>query len=404
MAMDAEILIYIYRGRNHKGELVKGKLQARNLSQAKIQLRNQGIFFTYLKKKAKPVFIRNKKLSPTDITIFTRQLATMITAGVPLVQSFDIVADSFKKPLMRDLINDIRNEVIIGSTFTASLRRHPRQFDDLFCGLVEAGETAGALEAMLDRVATYKEKTEMLKAKIKKALIYPVAVVVVALLVTVILLVKVVPIFAQSFSSFGAELPAFTQLVLDLSDTMREAWLFLLSLAIVGLIGFRQACVRCKKFAYVVDGLILRVPIIGLIAYHSIIARFARTLCTTFSAGLPIADALKSAASAAGNAPYRDAILKIREEVLTGIQLQQAIKNRRIFPSLLQQMTAIGEESGTLDEMLAKTAAHYEQSVDNSVDHLTSLLEPIIMSVLGILVGGLLIAMYMPIFQLGNVV
>ena len=257
---------------------------------------------------------------------------------------------------------------------------------------------------MLDRVATYKEKTEQLKAKIKKALTYPAAVMVVALIVTAILLIKVVPIFAETFSGFGADLPAFTLFVLGLSETMQESWLFLLFFIGVALIAFREARFRSEKFAYAVDGVMLKIPIIGLIVYNSIIARFARTLSTTFSAGVPIVDALESVAGAAGNRLYADAIMKIRDEVMTGIQLQQAIKNRNMFPTLLQQMTAIGEESGALDEMLEKAATHYEEAVDNSVDNLTSLLEPLIMSVLGVLVGGLLIAMYLPIFQLGNVV
>ena len=305
---------------------------------------------------------------------------------------------------MRDLIYEIRDNVSAGGGFAAALRKHPRQFDDLFCGLVESGETAGALETMLDRVATYKEKTEQLKAKIKKALTYPIAVMVIALVVTAILLIKVVPIFAETFSGFGADLPAFTLFVLGLSDAIRESWVFLLFCIGAGLIAFREARFRSEKFAYGVDRAILKIPIVGLIVYNSIIARFARTLSTTFSAGVPIVDALESVAGAAGNRLYADAIIKISEEVMTGIQLQQAIKNRNMFPMLLQQMAAIGEESGALDEMLEKAATHYEEAVDNSVDNLTSLLEPMIMSVLGVLVGGLLIAMYLPIFQLGNVV
>lgn len=350
------------------------------------------------------MFSRDKKVVPADIAVFTRQLATMMKAGVPLVQSFEIVADGSDKPKMRDLIFDVRDNVSAGGGFAAALRNHPRQFDDLFCSLVESGETAGALETMLDRVATYKEKTEQLKAKIKKALTYPIAVLVVALVVTAILLIKVVPIFAETFSGFGADLPAFTLFVLGLSETMQEYWILVLLVICGGLVGFREARFRSEKFAYAVDAAMLKIPIIGIIIYNSIIARFARTLSTTFSAGVPIVDALESVAGAAGNRLYSDAIMKIRDEVMTGIQLQQAIKNRNMFPTLLQQMTAIGEESGALDEMLEKAATHYEEAVDNSVDNLTSLLEPLIMSVLGVLVGGLLIAMYMPIFQLGNVV
>lgn len=404
MATTADTLMFTFKGKNRKGEKVEGELRSDNLAGAKSQLRKQGIISTSIKKKGKPMFSRDKKIVPADIAVFTRQLATMMKAGVPLVQSFEIVADGSDKPLMRDLIYEICDNVSAGGGFAAALRKHPRQFDDLFCSLVESGETAGALETMLDRVATYKEKTEQLKAKIKKALTYPVAVMVVALVVTAILLIKVVPIFADTFSGFGADLPAFTLFVLGLSDAMRESWVFLLFCIGAGLIAFREARFRSEKFAYAVDGAMLKVPIVGLIVYNSIIARFARTLSTTFSAGVPIVDALESVAGAAGNRLYADAIMKIREEVMTGIQLQQAIKNRNMFPTLLQQMAAIGEESGALDEMLEKAASHYEEAVDNSVDNLTSLLEPIIMSVLGVLVGGLLIAMYLPIFQLGNVV
>ena len=404
MATTADTSVFIYKGKNRKGEKVEGELRSDNLAGAKSQLRKQGIISTSIKKKAKPLFSHDKKIVPADIAAFTRQLATMMKAGLPLVQSFEIVADGVDKSLMRDLIYEIRDNVSAGGGFAAALRKHPRQFDDLFCGLVESGETAGALETMLDRVATYKEKTEQLKAKIKKALTYPIAVMVIALVVTAILLIKVVPIFAETFSGFGADLPAFTLFVLGLSDAIRESWVFLLFCIGAGLIAFREARFRSEKFAYGVDRAILKIPIVGLIVYNSIIARFARTLSTTFSAGVPIVDALESVAGAAGNRLYADAIIKISEEVMTGIQLQQAIKNRNMFPMLLQQMAAIGEESGALDEMLEKAATHYEEAVDNSVDNLTSLLEPMIMSVLGVLVGGLLIAMYLPIFQLGNVV
>ena len=404
MATTAEKLTFTYKGKNRKGEKVDGELRSNNLAGAKSQLRKQGVISTSIRKKSKPMFSRDKKVVPADIAVFTRQLATMMKAGVPLVQSFEIVADGSDKPKMRDLIFDVRDNVSAGGGFAAALRNHPRQFDDLFCSLVESGETAGALETMLDRVATYKEKTEQLKAKIKKALTYPIAVLVVALVITAILLIKVVPIFAETFSGFGADLPAFTLFVLGLSETMQEYWILVLLVICGGLVGFREARFRSEKFAYAVDAAMLKIPIIGIIVYNSIIARFARTLSTTFSAGVPIVDALESVAGAAGNRLYSIAVMKIRDEVMTGIQLQQAIKNRNMFPTLLQQMTAIGEESGALDEMLEKAATHYEEAVDNSVDNLTSLLEPLIMSVLGVLVGGLLIAMYMPIFQLGNVV
>ena len=404
MATAIETHLFVFKGKNRKGEKIGGEVRADNLAGAKAQLRKQGVISTSVKKKPKPMFSRSKKIVPADIAIFTRQLATMMKAGVPLVQSFEIVADGSDKPLMKELIYEIRDDVSAGGGFANALRKHPRQFDDLFCSLVESGETAGALETMLDRVATYKEKTEQLKAKIKKALTYPIAVMVVAIVVTGILLIKVVPVFAETFAGFGADLPAFTLFVLGLSETLQGSWMFVLLCIGAGLVGVREARFRSEKFAYMVDKYMLRLPVVGNILYNSIIARFARTLATTFSAGVPIVDALQSVAGAAGNRLYYDAIMQVREDVMTGIQLQQAIKARKMFPTLLHQMAAIGEESGALDEMLEKAALHYEEAVDNSVDNLTSLLEPMIMAVLGVLVGGLLIAMYLPIFQLGNVV
>ena len=404
MTSAIETSLFIYRGKNRKGEKVDGELRANNLAGAKSLLRKQGIISTSIKKKAQPLFSRPKKIVPADIAVFTRQLATMMKAGVPLVQSFDIVADGCDKPLMKELIHEIRDTVAAGGGFANALRKHPRQFDDLFCSLVESGETAGALETMLDRVATFKEKTEQLKAKIKKALTYPLAVLVVAVIVTAILLIKVVPIFAETFRGFGADLPAFTLFVLGLSEALQNSWIMVLLVIGASLIGFREARFRSKKFAYWVDKYMLKLPVVGNIIYNSIIARFARTLATTFSAGVPIVDALQSVAGAAGNQLYANAIMEVREEVMTGIQLQQTLKSRKLFPTLLYQMTAIGEESGALDEMLEKAALHCEEAVDNAVDNLTSLLEPLIMAVLGVQVGGLLIAMYLPIFQLGNVV
>ena len=404
MATVADTQLFVYKGKNRKGEKVEGELRADNLTLAKGQLRKQGIISTSLKKKPKPLFGSRKKITPADIALFTRQLATMMKAGVPLVQSFDIVADGVDNETMKELIFQIRDDVAAGGGFANALRKSPRNFDDLFCSLVDAGETAGALETMLDRVATYKEKTEQLKAKIKKAMTYPIAVMVVAIIVTAILLIKVVPVFAETFSSFGADLPAFTLFVLGLSESLQSSWMFILVIIAVSIYAFKEARFRSKKFAYAVDKYTLKVPIVGGIVYDAVVARFARTLATTFAAGVPIVDALESVAGAAGNALYHDAILRVRDDVTTGIQLQQAIKSTGMFPILLQQMAAIGEESGALDEMLEKAATHYEELVDNSVDNLTSLLEPMIMAVLGVLVGGLLIAMYLPIFQLGNVV
>ena len=396
--------IFLYKGVDKKGKKVEGEITGTNPAIVKAQLLKQGIRAQNVRKKPKPLFGGKKKIKPMDIAIFTRQMATMMKAGVPLVQSFDIVADGVDNPTLAELIRSIREDVAAGGGFAPSLRKHPKYFDDLFCNLVESGEQSGSLETMLDRIATYKEKTERLKAKIKKAMTYPIAVVVVAIVVTGILLVKVVPQFAETFSSFGADLPAFTLFVLGLSDLAQAYWLQALVLIIASSFVFKSLKQRNKSFAVMLDKLILRVPIIGQIVYQSIVARFARTLSTTFAAGVPLIDALESVAGATGNAIYEAAVLRVRDEVSTGTQLNTALRQTKMFPSMLLQMTTIGEESGSLDEMLDKVATYYEEAVDNLVDSLTSLLEPMIMSVLGVLVGGLMIAMYLPIFQLGNVV
>lgn len=397
--------VFIYKGTDKKGAKVEGELSGTNTALVKAQLVRQGINPKVIRKKPKPMFGGSKKaISPQDIAVFTRQMATMMKAGVPLVQSFEIVAEGVESDSLRDLITKIKDDVASGSSFAKSLEKHPRYFDDLFCSLVESGEQAGALETMLDRIATYKEKTEATKAKIKKAMTYPIAVVVVAVVVTGILLVKVVPTFAETFSSFGADLPAFTLFVLGLSELMQEWWLILLIGAGIAGFVFKEAKVRSRAFAELLDRLALKLPIVGAIVYNSIIARFARTLSTTFSAGVPLIDALDSVAGAAGNSVYEKAIYKVRDEVATGVPLNASLRKAGIFPSMLLQMAAIGEESGALDEMLDKVAVYFEELVDNMVDNLTSLLEPLIMAVLGILVGGLMIAMYLPIFQIGQVV
>jgi type IV pilus assembly protein PilC len=396
---------YTYKGVDKKGTKVQGEINSPSPAIAKAQLLKQGISANSVSKKSKPLFgSGGKAIKPGDIAVFARQMATMMKAGVPLVQAFDIVADGLDNPNLRKLVLSIRDSVASGGGFAPSLREHPKYFDELFCNLVDAGEQAGALETMLDRIATYKEKTEQLKAKIKKALSYPIAVVLVAIVVTGILLVKVVPQFAETFSSFGANLPAFTLFVLHLSELAQAYWLFIIAGMAASVFIFKEAARRSTSFAYLIDRYILKIPIVGQIIYLSVMARFARTLSTTFAAGVPLIEALTSVAGAAGNKIYADAILKVREDVSTGIQLNTALKTRGIFPTLLIQMTSIGEESGALDAMLDKVATYYEEAVDNTVDSLTSLLEPIIMSVLGVLVGGLMIAMYMPIFQLGQVV
>ncbi len=327
----------------------------------------------------------------------------MMKSGIPLVQSFEIVGESLENPSMRELVGQIRDDVAAGNNFADCIRKHPRHFDDLFCNLVDAGEQSGALETMLDRLATYKEKSEALKAKIKKAMNYPIAVVCVALVVTGILLVKVVPQFATTFSSFGAELPAFTQFVLGLSDLAISHWWKVLIAVGVGGYAFKEAKHRSQTFADMVDRISLKLPIVGPILDSSCYARFARTLSTTFSAGVPLVDALESVAGATGNIVYSTATRKIRDDVTTGQQLNFAIKNTTLFPVMITQMVGIGEESGALDGMLDKCAVYYEAEVDNAVDGLTALMEPMIMAVLGVLVGGLMIAMYLPIFQLGAV-
>jgi len=399
----AQAHTFVYKGKDKRGKATQGEIKGTNLMLVKAQLRKQGIATSSVRKKPKPLFSA-KPIKPSDISVFTRQMATMMKAGVPLVQSFDIVAEGADKDSLRDLISTIRDDVASGLSFGGSLRKHPKYFDNLFCSLVEAGEQAGALETMLDRIATYKEKTESLKAKIKKALTYPTAVIIVAVIVTAILLIKVVPVFAQTFSNFGADLPAFTLFVLGISEAAQEWWLVWLISLIAMFFGIRELHRRSPAFEAAVDKYSLKIPVIGDILYQAVVARFARTLSTTFAAGVPLVDALNSVAGASGNAVYRDAIHKVRDDVTTGIQLHIALRATKRFPVLLLQMAAIGEESGALDEMLDKAAIHYEEAVDNAVDNLTTLLEPLIMSVLGVLVGGLLIAMYLPIFKLGAVI
>ena len=345
-----------------------------------------------------------KKITPADIAIFTRQLATMLKAGVPLVQAFEIVAEGSDNEKMRELITSVRTDVSSGTGLAGALGKYPQHFDELFCSLVASGENSGTLEVMLDRVATYKEKTEALKAKIKKALTYPVAVIVVAIIVTAILLVKVVPQFAETFQGFGSDLPGFTLFVLRISDWVQDWWFMLLLLFFAAGYIFSQAKRRSKRFADWIDSVALKIPIIGSIVHYAVMARFSRTLSTTFAAGVPLVEALESTACAAGNAVYSQAIRHIRDDVTTGTALAISIRTTGLFPTMLLQMTAIGEESGSLDDMLGKVADHYEAAVDNAVDSLSSLMEPLIMSVLGVLVGGLMIAMYLPIFMLGSVI
>lgn len=396
---------YVYECTTNQGKKVKGEVAAINISLAKADLRRQGLNPIKVKRKALTFFTqRRKKIKAAEISHFSRQMATMMAAGVPLVQSFDIVAKGVDNESMRELVLAIKGDVEAGRSFSDALRQHPLHFDPLFCNLVAAGEASGSLETMLDRIATYKEKTESLKRKIKKALFYPAAVTVVAVVVTAILLVFVVPQFEQLFKGFGAELPAFTKMVIAMSNIVQKWWWLFLAIIIGGI--WILSYFKRKSFAVqkALDKLILRLPIVGDILHKAAVARFARTLATTFAAGVPLVEALESVAGATGNIIYSNAVIRIKEEVSTGSQIQAAMRNTGLFPNMVVQMVAIGEESGSLDAMLAKVATIFEEEVDAAIDGLSSLLEPIIMAILGVLVGGLVIAMYLPIFKMGSVI
>lgn len=396
--------VFTWEGTDRKGGKVKGELSGTNTALVKAQLRKQGINPTKVRKKGMSLLNAGKKIKPMDIALFTRQMATMMGSGVPLLQSFDIIGEGFDNPNMRKLVDEIKQEVAAGNSLANSLRKKPLYFDDLYCNLVDAGEQSGALETLLDRVATYKEKTESLKAKIKKAMTYPIAVVVVAIVVSAILLIKVVPQFQSVFANFGAELPAFTKMVITLSEILQEWWFIVLIGMFVAAFSLRTFHRRSEKFRDAVDRTILKLPIVGDILYKSAVARYSRTLSTTFAAGVPLVEALDSVSGATGNVVFRNAVNKIKQDVSSGTQLNFSMRTTGVFPSMAIQMASIGEESGSLDAMLDKVASYYEEEVDNAVDNLTTLMEPMIMVVLGVLVGGLIIAMYLPIFQLGNVV
>lgn len=395
-----------WEGADKKGKKIKGEMTAETQAVIKAQLRKQGISPLKVSKVAQPLFGggKGKPVEPADVSMFSRQIATMMKAGVPLVQSFEIIGRGNEKPSVQDLLLSVKADIESGQTMADSLRKHPKEFDDLFCDLVEAGEQSGSLEGMLDRIATYKEKTEALKSKIKKALNYPIAVLVIAVVVTAILLIKVVPQFRTVFQGFGADLPAFTLMVVGMSDFMIAYWWMFLA----GMVGFgityKKMLEKSKPMRDRQDKALLKAPVIGEILHKSAIARFTRTLATTFAAGVPLVDALDSAAGASGNALYRDAIFRIRNDVTTGMQMNMAMQSTGVFPNMVVQMIAIGEESGSIETMLSKVADIYEQQVDDAVDGLSALIEPIIMSILGVVIGGLVIAMYLPIFQMGQVV
>ena len=393
-------------GVSARGKRLEGELTASSIALVKAQLRKQGITPSKVKRKPKPLFgIENKqKITPKDIALVTRQIATMLMAGVPLIQSIEMIGSGSTNKSIGKLMKTIGDEVKAGQPLSASLRKHPRYFDDLYCDLVASGEQSGALDKIFDRVAIYKEKSEALKSKIKKAMFYPISVLVIAGIVTSILLIFVVPQFQDIFAGFGAELPPFTLFVIGISDFMQAYWWIILIAMFAFGYAFKEAKLRSLKLRDATDRAILKLPVIGMILNKAAVARYARTLSTTFAAGVPLVDALDSAAGASGNAVYRYAILDIKAEVSSGNQMNWAMRNSKIFPDMVIQMVAIGEESGSLDGMLAKVATIYEQEVDDAVDGLSSLLEPLIMAVLGVLVGGLIIAMYLPIFQLGSVI
>jgi len=395
---------FVWEGTDRKGKKVKGKSMATNEAAVRADLRRQGVVPSRIKKQGKSMFGGGGSITPLDIAIFSRQLATMLSAGIPLVQSFEIVGSGHENAAMQKLIMAIKGDVEGGSSLTEALAKHPLYFDDLFLNLVEAGEQAGALETLLDKIATYKEKTEALKKKIKKALTYPAAVLVVAFVVTAILLIFVIPAFEDLFKGFGADLPTFTRMVIDLSVFVREKGWYIAIMMGAGVGTFFYFKKRSRAMRHWLDRLSLKVPIIGGILQKAAIARYSRTLSTMFAAGVPLVEALESVAGATGNIVYEVGVLEMRDEVATGQRLQQAMENTDLFPNMVIQMIAVGEESGSLDDMSSKVADFYEEDVDNAVDNLSSLLEPMIMAILGVLVGGLVVAMYLPIFKMGSVI
>ncbi|XOV81143.1 MAG: type II secretion system F family protein [Aestuariibacter sp.] len=396
---------FVWNGKNRKGQKQKGEVNAGTVNDAKAILRKRGISVTKIKKAPKPLFgIGGGKIEAEDICLVSRQIATMLSAGVTLIQTLEMIAQGTAKAPMRKMLVAISDEVKAGNPLSQSLRKHPDQFDDLYCDLVKTGEQSGSLEGIYDRIATYKEKAEALKSKIKKAMFYPVAVIVVAFIVTTVLLVFVVPQFEEIFNGFGAELPAFTQFVLGISQFVQDYGPFIGVGMVIFFVLFKRAHKNSQKLRDAVDKQILKLPVVGDILIKASIARFTRTLSTTFAAGVPLIEALDSAAGAAGNAVYRDAIMYIRTEVAGGEQINVAMRATEVFPDMVTQMIAIGEESGSVDDMLSKIAIIYEREVDDMVDGLTALLEPIIMAVLGVVIGGLIVAMYLPIFQMGMVV
>ncbi|AVE07102.1 type II secretion system protein F [Pseudomonas palleroniana] len=394
--------IYAWEGINRKGRRVSGKTTGHDLASIKAQLRRQGICPGRVRKQAQGLPILAPAIKPADIALFTRQLATLLTAGIPLLQAFDIIRESVENQQLRELLKGLKQEIAAGTNLAAALRKHPRYFDDLYCNLIAAGEQAGALETLLERVAIHLEKSQRLKARVKKAMTYPIAILVVATLVSTVLLIHVVPQFQNLFAGVDSPLPGFTLWVIALSEFLQRAWwLVALSLGATTF-GLRLAHRTSPGFRHRLEAGLLKLPLAGTLLKKSAIARYARTLSTTFAAGVPLVQALSSAAGAVGIGPFKQAIERMRHDVSTGMQLNHCMAASGLFPGMAVQMTAIGEESGTLDGMLEKVASHYEADVDHLVDNLTSLMEPLIMVVLGGIVGALVLAMYLPVFQLGS--
>jgi type IV pilus assembly protein PilC len=393
--------MFVWEGTDKRGTKIKGEFQAKSANFVRAELRKQNINPTIVKPKPKPLFGKaGKRITALDIAVFSRQIATMLQSGIPMVQSFEILSGGQKNPRMKDMLDDIRDNISGGSTLYEALGRHPVQFDELYRNLVRAGEGAGVLDTVLDTLATYKERIEALKGKIKKALFYPAGVMVVALLVSAILLIFVIPQFEDVFKNFGAELPAFTMMYVNASRFM-VAWWWALLIGLVGAIaGFITLYKRSLKLQHLVDRVMLKLPIIGQILHQSAIARFSRTLGLTFRAGVPLVEALEICGGATGSIVYNEAVMKIKEDVAVGYPLNMAMKQVNIFPHMVVQMTSIGEEAGALDTMLFKVAEFYEQEVNNAVDALASLMEPFIMVFIGVVVGSMVLAMYLPIFKL----
>jgi type IV pilus assembly protein PilC len=399
------MVTFVWAGADKRGKKMKGEQMARNANLLRADLRRQGINPTMVKPKGKSIFGEGgKRITARDIAIFSRQIATMMQAGIPMVSSFEIIASGQKNPKLKTLLDDIRNQIEGGSSLHEAIGKHPVQFDELYRNLVKAGEGAGVLDTVLDTVATYKERIETLKGKIKKALYYPAAVIAVAIIVSAVLLIFVVPQFQAVFKSFGADLPAFTQMLVNASDFMVHWWFVALLIVVGTIVGIMFLFKRSTKFAHFVDRMALKLPIIGKILHESAISRFARTLALTFKAGVPLVEALETVGGATGSVVYADAVKKVREDVAVGYQLNLAMKQVNLFPHMVVSMVAIGEESGALDAMLFKIAEFYEEEVNNAVDSLSSLLEPMIMVVIGVLVGSMVIGMYLPIFKLAAAV